>query len=207
MSIRSQGKAWQPGEVIVWRELLNDERAWLEVPVIVVRDDPELLVTYVPEGAPFRFPPGDFPTPDGRHPWFGRRGWEGHGALMLQRPGDGYAVWAFWDGPERRFDSWYINLQEPFRRSELGYDTQDLELDIVVLPDLSWQLKDEDVLEERIREGRYTVDQMRETRELASRLTALIDAGDLWWSESWADWTPDASWPTPALPDGWSQAQ
>jgi predicted RNA-binding protein associated with RNAse of E/G family len=81
---------------------------------------------------------------------------------MLQRPGDGYAVWVFWEGPERHFDSWYINLQEPFRRSELGYDTQDLELDIVVLPDLSWQLKDDDVSEERILEGRYTVEQMRE---------------------------------------------
>ena len=97
----------------------------------------------------------------------------------------------FSEGPERHLDSWYINLQKPFRRSELGYDTQDLELDILVLPDLSWQLKDDDVLEERIREGRYTEEQMHETREQARRLTALIDAGDLWWSETWAAWEPD----------------
>jgi predicted RNA-binding protein associated with RNAse of E/G family len=125
---------------------------------------------------------------------------------MLQRPGDAYAAWVFWEGPDRHFDSWYINMQEPFRRSELGYDTQDLELDIVVFPDLSWELKDDDVLDERIFQGRYTVEQVRETREEASRLTALIDAGNLWWSESWATWKPDPSWPLPAFPNDWSRA-
>ena len=120
---------------------------------------------------------------------------------MLQRPGDDYALWVFWEGPERHLDSWYINLQEPFRRSERGYDTQDLELDIVVMPDLSWQLKDDDVLEERVREGRYTVEQIHEAREQARRLTALIDAGDLWWSEAWAAWEPDPNWPMPGFPD------
>ena len=51
---------------------------------------------------------------------------------MLQRPGDAYAIWHFWHGPEREFRGWYVNLQEPFRRTAQGYDTQDLELDIWV---------------------------------------------------------------------------
>ena len=49
---------WSEGEVIVRREVLNDGRAWLEVPVVVVRDEPELLATYVAEGTPFHFPGG-----------------------------------------------------------------------------------------------------------------------------------------------------
>ena len=53
---------WRTGDVILRRELLNDGRSWMEVPVIVVRDDAELLATYIPTGAPFRFPPGDWPT-------------------------------------------------------------------------------------------------------------------------------------------------
>ena len=40
--------------------------------------------------------------------------------------------WVFWHGPERAFHGWYLNLQEPFRRTPQGYDTQDLELDIWV---------------------------------------------------------------------------
>ncbi|MFL5963620.1 MAG: hypothetical protein ACJ757_12090 [Gaiellaceae bacterium] len=84
---------WQAGETILRREVLNDGRAWLEIPVIVVRDEPDLLATYVPEGAPFHFPEGDWPTSTGRHPWHGRGTWQGHGVLMLQRPGEAHAIW------------------------------------------------------------------------------------------------------------------
>ena len=63
---------WTEGQVVIRREVLNDGRAWLEVPVIVVRDDDELLATFIAQGAPFRFPPGPWPTPHGRHPWHGK---------------------------------------------------------------------------------------------------------------------------------------
>ena len=46
---------WSEGDVIVRREVLNDGRAWLELPVVVVRDEPELLATYVAEGRRFTF--------------------------------------------------------------------------------------------------------------------------------------------------------
>lgn len=130
---------WETGEVVVRREVLSDGRVWLELPVIVVRDDPDLLATYIAEGAPFRFPAGDWPTPDGHHPWHALTSWEPPGVLMLQRPGEAYAVWVFWSGPNREFDCWYINLQQPFRRTTTGYDTLDMELDIVVPVDLSWR--------------------------------------------------------------------
>src|SRR4051794_23709614 len=121
---------WAEGETILRREVLNDGRPWLEVPVVVVRDEAELLATYIAEGAPFQFPEGDWPTATGRHPWSGRERWTGHGVLMLQRPGEAHAIWVFWHGPDRVFRGWYVNLQEPFRRTDIGYDTQDLELDV-----------------------------------------------------------------------------
>lgn len=55
--------------------------------------------------------------------------WAGHGCLMVQRPGEHHAVWHFWDGADRRFSHWYVNLQTAFRRTAIGYDTQDLEVD------------------------------------------------------------------------------
>ena len=86
---------------------------------------------------------------------------------MLQRPGEMYAVWVFWKGPDREFDCWYVNLQEPFRRTDVGYDTQDLELDIVVSFDGSWVLKDDEVLELRVREGRLSEEQVGAVRSEA----------------------------------------
>jgi hypothetical protein len=186
--------------VVVRREVLNDGRVWLELPVIVVQDDPGLLATYIAEGAPLRFPPGDWPTADGRHPWHAHTSWVDHGVLMLQRPGEAYAVWVFWSGPDREFDCWYINLQEPFRRTSTGYDTQDLELDILVGFDGSWRLKDDEVLEERVREGRFTRDQVDAARTEAKRVTDDLDAGRKWWSDDWARWRPDPAWPRPAFP-------
>ena len=115
---------WSEGDVVVRREVLNDGRCWCQFPVRVVQDNDELLATYIPTGAEFDFPPGEWPIEGGRHPWDGKERWEGNGVLMLQRPGEAYAIWVFWFGEERTFNGWYVNLQEPFRRNGHGYDTQ-----------------------------------------------------------------------------------
>jgi Protein of unknown function (DUF402) len=180
---------WSEGDLIVRREVRNDGWSWLETYVRVVRDEPELLATYIPEGARFVFPPG----PEA-HPWTGRDAWTGHGVLMLQRPGEAHAIWVFWDGPERELAGWYVNFQEPFRRTANGYDTQDLELDIWIPHDGNWEWKDADVLEDRIREGRYTREQVDATWAEGHRVAAELDAGRRWWDPHWALWEPDPAW-------------
>jgi hypothetical protein len=179
---------WSEGDTILRREVRNDGWPWMQTRVLVVRDTPELLVTYLAEGTLFEFPPG----PE-KHPWAERLGWEGHGVLMLQRPGDAYAIWVFWHGPERAFHGWYVNLQEPFRRTAEGFDTQDLELDIWIPAGGTWQLKDDELLDVRVREGRFTQDQARATRREAAKVTAELDAGRRWWDDAWASWRPDVA--------------
>ena len=198
--MRAVPERWRPGEVILRREVLNDGRSWLEVPVIVVLDEPDLLATYLAEGTRMRFPDGPWPTPDGLHPWHAQGVWMGHGTLMLQRPDEMFAVWVFWEGPERRFSCWYLNIQEPFRRTPDGYDTQDLELDVVVDADGSRTLKDDDQLEQRVAEGRFTEAQVVAIRAEGRRITRALDAGERWWSDDWASWAPDPSWPLPTDP-------
>ena len=39
---------------------------------------------------------------------------------------------------------WYVNLQQPLRRTPLGFEAMDMMLDVVVEPDLTWRWKDED---------------------------------------------------------------
>ena len=195
---------WTEGQVVIRREVLNDGRAWLEVPVIVVHDGDELLATFIAQGAPFRFPPGPWPTAHGRHPWHGKRRWHGHGVLMLQQPGEAHAVWLFWRGAQRSFAGWYVNIQEPFRRTPVGcdtqgYETQDLELDIWIPLDRPWEWKDEELLERRVDEGRFTGEQVAKIRAEGERIAHELDAGRRWWDEAWADWQPDPAWPTPSF--------
>jgi hypothetical protein len=198
---------WAYGEAIVCREVLNDGRPWLAKTVYVVEDTAEQLVTYLPGGTALGFLEGDFPTPTGRHPWNRAEinRWQGHGVLMVQKPGDDHAVWHFWDGPDREFECWYVNLQEAFRRTPIGYDTQDLELDIVVPPDGSWKFKDQELLAEHVQRGRYTTEQVERVVELGDRLGAELDAGRRWWDEHWSTWTPDVSWGPVDLPPDWQR--
>jgi hypothetical protein len=181
---------WSEGETVLRREVLNDGRCWAQFPVVVVRDEPELLATYIFEGSPFTFHEGDWPVAGGRHPWAGRERWTGHGCLTLQRPDEAHAVFVFWHGPEREFRGWYINLQDPFRRHAHGFDTQDHELDIWVPREGGWELKDDELLDVRVREGRFTQDQADAFRAEADRITVELDAGRRWWDDAWADWRP-----------------
>jgi hypothetical protein len=190
---------WSPGEVVVRREV-GYGRPWLACPVFVVQDTADLLATYLPEKAPFGY------LPESDHPMYPQREWLGHGTLMLQRPGEAHAVWHLWEGYDRHFSCWYINLQEPFRRTPIGFDTQDSELDIVVAPDGSWVLKDSELLNQRVREGRFSPAEARQIRAEGQRIIRELESGHHWWGEHWRDWEPHAGWTAPrSLAEGWEK--
>jgi hypothetical protein len=190
---------WAEGEVVVQREVWRGS-PWMGVSVLVVSDRPDLLATYLPEGAAFVFATGH---QLGQHPWQGRDAWKGHGILMLQRPGESYAVWHFWDGPERAFAGWYVNLQEPFRRTSIGFDTQDLELDIWIPVGEEWSFKDDELIDAHVAKGRFTAAEVTEIRALGAEVGALLDDGAQWWDTSWSGWVPEPGWAVPAPAEGW----
>ena len=173
---------------------------WMASSVVVVADEPDLLATYLPNGAEFAFVHGHAL---GAHPWTDRPAWEGHGVLMLQRPGESYAVWHFWEGEGRDFAGWYLNLQEPFRRTAIGYDTQDLELDVWVPAGGDWSFKDDELLDVRVAEGRFTAAEAVEIRALGAEIGRMLDAGGAWWDEAWSGWRPDPHWAVPKPSPGW----
>jgi hypothetical protein len=197
--------SWARGDLVVHREIAWG-RPWVAIPEFVVEDTDDLLLTFIAPGARFGYLDGPWPTENGLHPWYPKPHWEGHGVLIAQRPGDPYAVWHFWEGGHRRFASWYLNLQEPFRRSAIGYDTQDYELDIVVQPDGQWLFKDDEKMEARIAQGRYSVDEVVSIREVGRQLGEMLDAKATWWDPALATWEPDPAWIAPQLPSGWETA-
>ena len=187
--------------MIVHRELWRG-RPWCAIPNVVVEDTAGLLVTYLPEEAPLAFPP----SADGRpHPWARKRRWHGHGMLALRRPGEAYSVMHFWDGPERQFAGWYLNLEEPFRRTPTGYDSQDLELDVWIPAGGPWRVKDEEMVEQRVQDGRFTDEQATAIRALGQEIVDMLERGERWWDERWASFVPETGWRAPDFPDGWEE--
>jgi hypothetical protein len=207
---------WERGAVIVRREVVGLELdgppvdpgpgrgVWFGYPVHIVEDRDDALISYVGPGAELGFVDGVWPTASGAHPWRDRTRWEGHGCLMVQRPGDMFAVWHYWHGPDRRFLCWYVNVQAPFQRTAIGYDTQDFELDVVVFPDGRWVFKDREVLADRVSEGRLSQRLVERVVQFGDELAEELDAGRMRWDERWADWTPPSTWHDADLPAGWS---
>jgi hypothetical protein len=194
---------WQPGEHVVRREVWNG-RVWTASDAIVVRDEPEHLVIFTPTGAPMRYPEGDWPTVDGRHPWHDKPSWRGHGCLQVLEPGEDYSVWVFWNGPDRAFDCWYVNLQAPFVRTDLGIDTLDREVDVVLKQDGTVALKDIDAIADCVRYGRFDETFAQQVVERGKSLAERLRTEGIWWEPSWSTWTPPDDWkPLDELPPGW----
>ena len=124
--------------------------------------------------------------------------------LILMVPGEAHSLLLFWEGPDRAFDRWYVNLQTPFTRTPLGIDFTDHFLDIVVSPDLSsWKWKDEDELKEAISLGLVTSAMEREIRAEGESVVRQMAARASPFSDGWERWRPDPAWPIPELPPGW----
>jgi predicted RNA-binding protein associated with RNAse of E/G family len=111
----------------------------------------------------------------------------------------------FWAGVERTFVGWYVNLQVPFRRTHVGFDTADQVLDITVSPDRAWQWKDEDEFEVAIRLGRFTAEVAAQIRAQGEAVIPLIEQGEWPFQPVWEDWRPDPSWGIPGFRSNWEE--
>ena len=170
----------------------------------VVQDTEEVLAVYLSSRSQLGF--ADWPFDRWEHPWrtAGHTRWSGHGKLMLHRPGDAYSVDLFWRGPSRTFAGWYLNLQDPPRRHASGFDTLDHELDYWIPAGGPWEVKDDELFEQRVAEERYSPEQASAIRSTGAGIEAMLTAGDHWWDPAWADWTPPDDWGPLDLPPTWS---
>jgi uncharacterized protein DUF402 len=201
--------AWIPGSNVVVRSRPDGAVGYC-FPAIVVADGPRKTVLFQPAGTVCKRRSGTRGGPQGRNlvAWDGR-----HRDVTVDRStvhmhlaGDPFWIIRGWN--DAGLAGWYINLASPWRRFELGFDTEDHVLDVVVADDRSsWRWKDEDELAWMIGRGAYTrrrADTIRRNGEAAiARLERREPPFD---DDGWSSVGIEESWPVPSLPDGWSIA-
>ena len=193
------------GEAVALREIWNG-RVWSARAAIVVEDREDQTTFFVPaeamrmaavrDGAMLRIPQDGFelaPRTSGEAPALSF-GWPDrwHGTLLFFLP----------DGRPR---NWYVNLQEPLRRTDVGFDYLDLKLDVIVEMEGSWLWKDEDELAEAIAQGLVPAEDEARLRAEGERAVRRIVDREPPFDRDWTTWSPDPDWPAPALPDAWDR--
>jgi hypothetical protein len=176
----------------------------------VVSDTPDLVTLFIKPGWPTMRRTGIrgggprgrmLLKPDGGHEM---REWTANEALVLYRPGDAYSIWPYWGAADHDFRSWYVNLEDPWQRTAIGFDSRDNLLDILVAPDLSsWEWKDDDELAWAVENGRHAPEEAATFRTQGQRALERLRRREPPFDQDWPNWKPDPSWSPPALPQGW----
>jgi hypothetical protein len=195
------------GRPVALREIWRG-RVWSARPANVVADAEDLRMFYVPIGARWMSPRDEEGTVlrARRDRWtLGESTWKDHHVLSFAWPDIGHAVLLFFDR-EWFPTTWYVNVQEPMRRSPIGFDTMDHDLDVLVAmdgSDVRW--KDEDELLEDVRLGNYTEDDAASFRAEGERGVRRILDREPPLDRDWTTWRPGPSWPPATLPSGWER--
>ncbi|TXS16888.1 DUF402 domain-containing protein [Streptomyces sp. wa22] len=139
--------------------------------------------------APEARPPHGYPARAGR--------WPRSSALIHQPAGATHAVfWLF--GRGQRFRGWYVNLEHRTHHGD-DIDVADHELDVLVAPDRSRQLKDERSFAEKTGHPAYwSAQEAAAIRAEGRRVAGLAEAGAFPFDGSWCDFKPPPHWTTPA---------
>ncbi|MCZ6539955.1 MAG: DUF402 domain-containing protein [Chloroflexi bacterium] len=209
--VNQENASFQPGDHIAIRNVFRG-RVQTVFPSIVVTDTPELIATWTPVGTTVV----NGVSGGAAHlsvevmaakSWeMVSRKWRISGTLRLKSPRAMWSLWLFWEKDMVDLRAWYINIDAPYRRTPLGFDTWDMFLDVVVTPDRkSWRYKDEDEFAEAIAAGLFTDEEAGAVRVAAAQALEIVKADRPPFDSTWASWRPDPLWEMPELPEGWDE--
>ena len=207
---------WQRGDQITMRYVGHSHRyvpgkpgvlqGW---PYVVVEDTPSLLALWIPIGARMKrvdLADRNNPLKDlihGEHPADEfRRG----DCLRLMLPGMPYSIWLHWSRTSpRRFTGWYVNLEAPYVRTDIGVDTTDNSLDLVVMPDFTWRWKDAEMASDWVAVGVFTQAQTEKFFADGKDVVGMAQQRRFPFDGSFADWAPDPEWNIPTVHPEWAR--
>ncbi|MFI5774510.1 DUF402 domain-containing protein [Streptomyces sp. NPDC051658] len=214
-------RSFETGETVVRRDVHRSGRVWSEQALRVLADTGEALVTACAPGAEARWPAlyakardnGDRSVRTEAFDAMATGLWELADAvwretdLLLWKPPEAwFSVNAFFvpdSGGGRRLRNWYVNFEHPTRRTEAGFDTFDLTVDLVITPDLTrWEWKDEDEYAHVRRLGIVSGTEHQAVDDARAEVLAMLAAraGLFAHAERWAAWRWEPAWATPRLP-------
>jgi len=204
---------WQPGEVISWRGIYRD-RIWDVQPTLLVRDTlEEVVLTLLPGTeclAEETYPKG---KKNANRRWYfvnkdwqlAKYSWQTNRLLLLFEREKFYSTILFWNHQNNEFLCYYINFQLPFRRNHCAIDTLDLDLDLIIHPDFSYEWKDVDDYQKAIEHGLISSEWIQGIEEAQPEIFNKLEKRQYPFDGSWLDWTPDPSWSPPTLPENWDK--
>lgn len=174
------------------------------MPTTVVEHTHDRVVLWIAPGTPVKWPlgrrlaipsiaRGDWTCEDAR--WFG-------GRLVIAEADAAHSIYLTWDEAGELI-GWYVNLEDPWRKSPFGFDTTDHLLDVWIDPDRSWRWKDEDHLAEALEIGLFTAEEAKAMRAEGERVIERIETWSAPFDEGWEEWRPDPDWPLPSIRAGW----
>lgn len=177
------------------------------IPIVTLVDDGERVVTWQPPGSTMMNHTGQMGGPRRRNmvAWDGGYEaviWTGPGLLRAHRVGDPWSVWR-WESDTDWSPGFYVNLEAPWRRSEVGFDTGDWILDLVVEPDGSVTRKDEDELAASLERGGMTQDEVDTAEAAAAAATEAVSAGSWPFAGDWDTWFTLRTTEPLTLPTNW----
>jgi len=178
-------------------------------PTIVVQDTSDLIVLYMPAGVlgknvKHKPTPKEYLLEDSIN--IVDCQWHRTDVLFLIVPGDSFSTYVMWDTGTKNLDCWYVNLQEPIRRTKIGFDTMDNMLDVVISPDMTeWEWKDDDEFTEAQKVGYYSAEKAHEIWSEGERAIRLITSEKRSNYEKWKTWQANPDWELPKLSPLWDK--
>ena len=206
-------KAWKYGDIVVVRGIFNSSICHAQSAIIVKDTPEEIALSLLPgsecidlegylngkQNSKRRWDFKDKPFELEKYIWHTNR------LLLLIEPENYYSTIYFWHNDTNQFLCYYINFQTPFKRSHVGFDTLDLELDMIINPDNDWKIKDVDDYKKGIANGTILYEWIQEIETAKTKVLAKLAHKQYPFDSSWVNWRPDPSWSAPKLPENWDK--
>ena len=114
---------WRSGDHVVLRGVQRG-KLWFALPMTIVQDSPDLIALYWRAGTRGKAPdkrltPRDLMSLE--KVVLSDYVWKETDVLMLAVPEAAHSVYVMWETGHIHFRCWYVNLEEPLRRTPLGF--------------------------------------------------------------------------------------
>ena len=201
---------WQPNDLVIHRYVGHHDWISWGRPHVVICDKSDLVILCQPAGTIVeRF---DRLARARLNPWTSRMN-----VLRFMFPGRAHAVLLFFDAgtgvpsyyedhfnwPDGRFKGWKIDLESSFQRTEIGFDTTDNALDVIVRPDFTWHWKDEVGISDRLETGVYLPEETESFYKEGRKAIQAMESGELPFCDPWPEWEPPTDVRVPVCTSGW----